>query len=477
MGLSGISTWGSDIGGYFALGTNRLTPELLDPLDPVRRRLDRHAHEGRRRRRARRRSARRSGSAEILPHWHRWARLHTQLQPVPRRGDRRATAGSGMPVMAPPRARLPRRRARRGARGRVPLRARPARRAGARAGRDRARAVPAARALDRPVAHRADVPTSRRRPDARTARGCSPAARDVTLPAPLDELPLLARAGAVLPLLSPDVDTLADYGEAAPPGVVRLADRRDRLHLLAFPRGRRTSAIGVGRAGALESSARRTRRGAGGCAIERRARAHLPPPGLAGHAPPPVPALPGDARRPPAEARARGACGAAAAGRTGAARASSARPSARSARRFAVRGCRRAEPGRAGFGRLRAGGLRLRRLQPHRGRGASPAFRNDSRRSRRASHVCSAQRDERTTRQRERREPYERTHNVTLARDSVARVTNSVSQTHKVPLVPKTTASRHETYPPALGAAVDATHPDHLREGARSRRRARTTLE
>jgi hypothetical protein len=28
--------------------------------------------------------------------------------------------------------------------------------------------------------------------------------------------------------------------------VVRLADRRDRLHLLAFPRGRRTSAIGPG---------------------------------------------------------------------------------------------------------------------------------------------------------------------------------------------------------------------------------------
>ena len=32
------------------------------------------------------------------------------------------------------------------------------------------------------------------------------------MPAPLDELPLLVRAGAVLPLLPPDVDTLADYG-------------------------------------------------------------------------------------------------------------------------------------------------------------------------------------------------------------------------------------------------------------------------
>ena len=29
MGLSGVSTWGSDIGGFFALFGNRLDPELL----------------------------------------------------------------------------------------------------------------------------------------------------------------------------------------------------------------------------------------------------------------------------------------------------------------------------------------------------------------------------------------------------------------------------------------------------------------
>ena len=56
-----------------------------------------------------------------------------------------------------------------------------------------------------------------------------------TLPAPLDELPLLVRAGAVLPLLPADVDTLAPYGGDG--GVVNLEDRRDRLDLLAFPRG------------------------------------------------------------------------------------------------------------------------------------------------------------------------------------------------------------------------------------------------
>ena len=33
------------------------------------------------------------------------------------------------------------------------------------------------------------------------------------MPAPLDELPLLARAGTLLALLPSDVDTLADYGD------------------------------------------------------------------------------------------------------------------------------------------------------------------------------------------------------------------------------------------------------------------------
>jgi alpha-glucosidase len=61
--------------------------------------------------------------------------------------------------------------------------------------------------------------------------------QEVTLPAPLDELPLLVRAGALLPLLPPDVDTLADYGESSPQ-LVKLADRRGALQLLAFPRGR-----------------------------------------------------------------------------------------------------------------------------------------------------------------------------------------------------------------------------------------------
>jgi hypothetical protein len=57
-----------------------------------------------------------------------------------------------------------------------------------------------------------------------------------TLPAPLDEMPLLVRAGAVLPLLPADVDTLASYGPGR--GAVPFKRRRGRLDLIAFPRGK-----------------------------------------------------------------------------------------------------------------------------------------------------------------------------------------------------------------------------------------------
>lgn len=68
--------------------------------------------------------------------------------------------------------------------------------------------------------------------------------RDQTLPAPLDELPLLARAGTLLPMLPADVDTLAEYGRS--PGLVHLSDRRDQMELLAFPRGRSSAGFNEG---------------------------------------------------------------------------------------------------------------------------------------------------------------------------------------------------------------------------------------
>lgn len=91
----------------------------------------------------------------------------------------------------------------------------------------------------------------------------------VTVLAPLDELPLFVRAGAVLPLPAADVDTLADYGGQSP-GLVRLADRADRLALLTFRRGRTTArfferneplrSVETDRGWALDVRGRRTRR-------------------------------------------------------------------------------------------------------------------------------------------------------------------------------------------------------------------------
>jgi alpha-glucosidase (family GH31 glycosyl hydrolase) len=64
--------------------------------------------------------------------------------------------------------------------------------------------------------------------------------RDVTVGAAQDQLPLFARAGALVPMLSPDVQTLTSHGT----GVVHLADRAGILRIVGWPRGtsRRTVA-------------------------------------------------------------------------------------------------------------------------------------------------------------------------------------------------------------------------------------------
>src|SRR5262249_58539358 len=49
-----------------------------------------------------------------------------------------------------------------------------------------------------------------------------PGGGTVSVPAPLDQLPLFVRAGAILPLLPADVDTLAEYGDPSL-GLVTLA--------------------------------------------------------------------------------------------------------------------------------------------------------------------------------------------------------------------------------------------------------------
>jgi alpha-glucosidase (family GH31 glycosyl hydrolase) len=232
MGFSGIALWGSDVGGFFALGERTLTPELLirwvqfGAVSGVMR----TQHNGFSFPEKERPQIYEPGQ---LGNWKRWAKWRTQLYPY------LATAAAeyrrtGLPIMRHLALVVP----------------------------DDPEAV--ARddqflfgpdLLAAPVLAPGQTTREVYLPDGEwidlwrsgtwdSVAGAfvlgTPAVlaggQVVEVPAPLDELPLLVRAGAVLPLLAPDVDTLADYGTPAP-GLVSLDDRRDVRHLLAFPRG------------------------------------------------------------------------------------------------------------------------------------------------------------------------------------------------------------------------------------------------
>ena len=231
MGLSGVSTWGSDIGGFFALGQRRLTPELLV------RWIQLGAVSGVMRTQA-------EGIAipdkprpqiwdeAIVGHWRRWAKLRTQLYPYLVAADA-AYQRTGVPIMRHHALANPLDPAAVARDDQFmfgpSLLAAPVLEPGA---TRRLLYLPRGRWVDLWRSVRYRVPTGGLRlRRARALRG----GRGVELPAPLGELPLLARAGALLPMLTSDVDTLASYGRRAP--AVSLGERRRRA-LLAFPRGR-----------------------------------------------------------------------------------------------------------------------------------------------------------------------------------------------------------------------------------------------
>jgi alpha-glucosidase (family GH31 glycosyl hydrolase) len=241
MGLSGVSRWASDIGGYNTYGPmENLTPELLQrwiefgSVSAV---------------------MRTKGGGLAFPSydrpqiwdeenvgiWRIYAKLHTQLNPYLQAADR-TYRRTGMPLMRHMALVEP---------GNSELLseedqfmfgpsflAAPVVEPGA---TEKEVAVPRGTWIDfwRSVRFRdrdgAFVPSAR----ARLVQG----GHSATLPAPIEELPLLVKAGSVVPMLPADIDTLARYGKDDPE-VVRLADRRRRLTLLAFPRGRSKSAIG-----------------------------------------------------------------------------------------------------------------------------------------------------------------------------------------------------------------------------------------
>ena len=242
MGLTGVAYWGSDIGGFHAIANGRTTDELnirwlqfgavsgvmrtqANGLSLIGARSDRSQ----------------VWSPDVLPIWRRYAKLRTQLQPyllaaseeyqrtalplmrqlaLEFPGDERAARSQtefmfGPDILAAP-VIEPDRRTRR-------------------------LYLPRGRWIDlwRSARYRKGSGSiALRRAD--VLRG----GREVRLPAPLDELPLLVRPGAILPMLDPDVDTLTDVGHGR--GLVAAADRPRRLRLVAFPAGRSDARLAGG---------------------------------------------------------------------------------------------------------------------------------------------------------------------------------------------------------------------------------------
>jgi alpha-glucosidase (family GH31 glycosyl hydrolase) len=237
-GASGIGIWGSDIGGFFALFEHRLTPELLirwvqlGAVSPVMR-------------------TQANGVAvpakdrpqvlddDQIANWRRYAKLHTQLYPyivAAERDYRRA----GMPLMRHLALAYPADHGAAEAEDQFlfgpDLLAAPVLDEGS---RERRVFLPPGRWVD---LWRSAVYRERSGAIALRRASVLRGSRMVTVPAPLAELPLLVRAGAVLPLLPPGVDTLASFGRRDPE-LVTLAERRRSLRLLAFPRARSAARI------------------------------------------------------------------------------------------------------------------------------------------------------------------------------------------------------------------------------------------
>ena len=237
IGLSGVGIWGSDIGGYFALGTRRLTPELLTrwvqfgALSPVMRTQangfslpPRGPRPGHRPRPDRQLAPLHEAAHPALP---LPARRRRDLPPQRHAGDAPPGAAPTPDWRGRPRSRTS------SCSGPTCWR----RRCSSPAQRRRALYLPPGTWVDlwRSLRYRKGDGSLRLR-RARLLSGRR-RGRDATLPAPLDELPLLARAGSLLALLPADVDTLAPYGRRdAASSTSR--DRRGRMQLLAFPRGR-----------------------------------------------------------------------------------------------------------------------------------------------------------------------------------------------------------------------------------------------
>jgi len=240
MGLSGVSLWGSDIGGFFAISSGQTTPELLT------RWLEFGFASGVMRTQANGFEVVPQDRAQIfdpavLPVWRRYAKLRTQLYPYLDAAERTYNR-SGLPLMRSLALVYPDDAQALAQEDEYlfgpDLLVAPVVSSGK---TQRSVYLPAGRWVDlwrssRYVEKSGSL--APKRPQILTG------GRSVDLPAPLEELPMLVRAGAILPMLPPDVDTLTGYGKAK--GLVHLSDRRKRMVLLAYPQGRGRVEIGKG---------------------------------------------------------------------------------------------------------------------------------------------------------------------------------------------------------------------------------------
>jgi alpha-glucosidase len=231
MGTSGVGIWGSDIGGFFALQARALSAELFDRWIAfggfsvvMRSQKDGIALPPKPRPQP--------WDAAHLPIWRRYAKLHTQLYPYLQAAAEEYYA-TGMPVMRHHILTHP---------GDAAAVARddqymfgphllvaPVYMAGA---LEREIYLPAGTWIDwwRSVAY-VEADGSFDLGAVQAHAGGKP----LTVPAPIEEIPLMVEAGAVLVMLAPDVFTLAEHGDD--PSIVHLSDRDDVLHVIAFPRG------------------------------------------------------------------------------------------------------------------------------------------------------------------------------------------------------------------------------------------------
>lgn len=232
LGLSGVGVWGSDIGGFFSLLSDPLSPELLTRWvqfgafsGVMRSQADGLQIDSRYRPQVL--------DPDQIDNWRRYSKLRTQLYPYIRAAAREYRE-NGLPMMRAMVLGFPEDRRASGLEDQYmfgpDLLVAPVVTPGA---TSRKVYLPHGKWIDFWRTFGYDEASGRFAAGAAKLRN---GGGWRTLPAPAEEIPLLLRAGAMITGIDPDVATLAPFGDDR---VVNLEDR-DRRTLFAFPNGSST---------------------------------------------------------------------------------------------------------------------------------------------------------------------------------------------------------------------------------------------